>query len=256
MGKIPRRLLSASGMRYNRRKWVKGIRVVVNAKSKPVFRVDTFLASMDGGRSVLNVRKNRKVFSLGDPAQAVFFIQQGQVKVCVTSERGKEAVVAIQSKGDFFGEGCLTGQSLRLATAVAMTECVITRIDKAAMIRVLQEEPKISERFMAFLLARNARRGGSGGSAFQLERKASGKDPSADGELRKRGWSRAGDYESQSSDSRGDHRHNPVPCQRFMNKFRKLGLISYNGDLEIHNSLLTMVLHETPRIRRDPEAEA
>src|ERR1700744_5196276 len=112
---------------------------------------------MNGGRSILNFRKNQKVFSQRDPADAVFYIREGKVKVCVTSKQGKEAVVAIHGEGDFFGEGCLSGQSLRLATAMAMTPCVIMRIDKAAMVGVLHEQPQFSERFMTHLLARNSR---------------------------------------------------------------------------------------------------
>jgi len=107
--------------------------------------------------SVSKYRKNQKVFSQGDAAAAVYYLQQGQVKVYVISERGKEAVVALHGKGDFFGEGCLTGQPLRLATVAAMTECVIMRIDKAAVVRVLRDEPKFSEMFLNYILARNAR---------------------------------------------------------------------------------------------------
>jgi CRP/FNR family cyclic AMP-dependent transcriptional regulator len=95
--------------------------------------------------------------SQGDPADSVFYIQDGKVKVCVISEQGKEAVVALHGKGDFFGEGCLTGQPLRLATVAAMTDCVIMRLDKAAIVRVLHNEPKFDEMFMSYLLARNAR---------------------------------------------------------------------------------------------------
>jgi hypothetical protein len=104
-------------------------------KKKPAFNVDTFLATMDGGRSISTYRKNQTVFSQGDSADAVFYIQEGKVKVCVVNELGKEAVVALHNKGDFFGEGCLSGQPLRLATAATMTECAIMRIDKVAMVR-------------------------------------------------------------------------------------------------------------------------
>ena len=101
-------------------------------KSKP-FKVDVFLSTIDGERSVSEYRKNQKVFSQGDVADAVYYVQEGQVKVCVISEQGKEAVVALHGQGDFFGEGCLTGQPLRLATVAAMTDSVIMRIDKAAV---------------------------------------------------------------------------------------------------------------------------
>jgi CRP-like cAMP-binding protein len=119
--------------------------------------VNSFLSKADGGRTITSYRKNKKIFSQGDPADAVFYIQEGKVKVCVISEGGKEAVVALHGKGDFFGEGCLTGQPLRLATVKAMTECVIMRVAKADVVRVLHDEPKFSEVFMAYLLARNAR---------------------------------------------------------------------------------------------------
>src|SRR6202165_4733154 len=107
------------------------------AKSKPPFNVATFLATVDGGRTLSTYRKNKKVFLQGDLADSVFYIQEGQVKVCVVSELGKEAVVAIHAKGDFFGEGCLTGQPRRLATVATITESVIMRLDKAAVGRGL-----------------------------------------------------------------------------------------------------------------------
>jgi CRP/FNR family cyclic AMP-dependent transcriptional regulator len=129
---------------------------VAKAKKQP-FNVSDFLSKMDGGRTLQMFRKNQKVFAQGDPADAVFYIQEGKVKVCVTSQQGKEAVVALHGQGDFFGEGCLTGQPLRLATVSAMTDCVVMRIGKAAMVRTLRDEPKLSEVFMAYILARNAR---------------------------------------------------------------------------------------------------
>src|SRR3990170_7054910 len=100
---------------------------MAKVRKKQTFDVEVFLHTVDGGRSVSNYRKNQKVFSQGDPADAVFYIQEGKVKVCVISEQGKEAVVALHGNGDFFGEGCLTGQPLRLATVAAVTECVIMR---------------------------------------------------------------------------------------------------------------------------------
>jgi len=118
----------------------------VKAKSKPPFTVATFLATVDGGRTVSTYQKNKRVFLQGDPADSVFYIQEGEVKVCVVSEQGKEAVVAIHAKGDFFGEGCLTGQPRRLATVATMTESVITRLDKAAIMRVLNDEQSFPRR--------------------------------------------------------------------------------------------------------------
>src|SRR5579872_5742131 len=104
----------------------------MKAKSKPHFNVETFLTTTNGGRTISKYRKGQKVYRQGDPADAVFYVQEGEVKVCVVSERGKEAVVALHGKGDFFGEGCLSGQPLRLATVAAMTDSVIMRLDKAS----------------------------------------------------------------------------------------------------------------------------
>ena len=218
---------------------------------RPAFKVDDFLAEMDGGRSVLIFRKNRKVFSQGDPADAVFYIQEGKVKVCVISERGKEAVVAIHGEGDFFGEGCLSGQSVRLATAMAMTECVITQIDKAAMVRVLHDEPQFSERFMSHLLARNSRvEEDLVDQLFNSSEKRLARTL-----LLMANFGKEGSPERVITKVSQETLAEIIGTTRsrvslFMNKFRKLGLISYNGSLEVHKSLLSMVLHETPQIRR------
>ena len=224
---------------------------------KPVFKVDTFLTAINGGRTVLKLRKKRKVFSQGDPADAVFYIQEGKVKICVISELGKEAVVAIHGDGDFFGEGCLSGQTLRLATAMAMTDCVITRIDKAAMVQVLEDEPKFSERFITFLLAQNSRVEEDlidqlfNSSERRLARTLLlmanfGKEGKPERVITKVS-------QATLAEIIGTTRSR---VSSFMNKFRKLGLISYNGELEVHNALLSMVLHETPQIRRDADGKS
>ena len=121
------------------------------------FNPKLFLAKVGAGKTVSNYRKDQTVFTQGDVADTVFYIQQGKVKIVVVSEQGKEAVVAILEENQFFGEGCLNGQLLRLATAKAMDDCLITAITKAAMIAVLQNEPKFSEMFVAYLLTRNSR---------------------------------------------------------------------------------------------------
>jgi CRP/FNR family transcriptional regulator, cyclic AMP receptor protein len=126
-------------------------------KKKPLFNVGTFLSTVDGGRTISKYGENEKVFSQGDSADAVFYIQKGSVKVCVTSDEGKEAIVALHREGEFFGEGCLVGQPLRLATVEAITDCAIMRLDKASITRVLRDEPKFSEVFLSYMLARNAR---------------------------------------------------------------------------------------------------
>jgi CRP/FNR family transcriptional regulator, cyclic AMP receptor protein len=128
-----------------------------NQETKVPFDPKVFLATVNGGRSISKIRMNQKVFSQGKPADAVFYIQKGKVKITVVSEQGKEAVVAVLGPDEFCGEGCLTGQPLRLATATAMAECEIMRLEKAVMVRVLHEEPAFSEMFVSHLLARTIR---------------------------------------------------------------------------------------------------
>jgi CRP/FNR family cyclic AMP-dependent transcriptional regulator len=228
----------------------------LQAKKKSAFEVDMFLATVDGGRSILNFRKKRKVFSQGDPADAVFYIREGKVKVCVISKQGKEAVVALHGEGEFFGEGCLSGQTLRLATAMAMTQCVITRIDKLAMVRVLHDEPEFSERFMSYLLARNSRVEEDlidqlfNSSEKRLARTLLlmanfGAEGNPDKVITKVS-------QETLAEIIGTTRSR---VSKFMNKFRKLGFISYNGSIEIHKSLLNMVLRETPAIDQNKGGE-
>jgi CRP/FNR family transcriptional regulator, cyclic AMP receptor protein len=218
--------------------------------------VDTFLATMDGGRSISTYRKNQTVFSQGDSADAVFYVQEGKVKVCVVNELGKEAVVALHNKGDFFGEGCLSGQPLRLATVATMTECAIMRIDKVAMVRVLHDEPQFTERFMAFLLARNARvEEDLVDQLFNSSEKRLARALLLMANFGKEGKTeRVITKVSQATLAEMVGTTRPR-VSVFMKKFRKLGLINYNGDLEVHNSLLSMVLHETPAIKADNDAE-
>src|SRR6202451_2623272 len=121
------------------------------------FNPQVFLAKVGKGRTLADYKKNQRVFSQGDPADAMFYIQTGKVKLTVVSKQGKEAVVAILGADDFFGEGCLAGQPLRLSTVSAMTECVIVRIAKADITRVIHEEPAFAELFISHLLSRNSR---------------------------------------------------------------------------------------------------
>jgi CRP-like cAMP-binding protein len=199
----------------------------------------------------LKFRKHQKIFRQGDPADAVFYIQAGQVKVCVISELGKEAVVALHGPGDFFGEGCLSGQPLRLATVAAMTECVIMRIEKATMVRVLHEEPAFSEMFLAYLLARNVRVEEDlvdqlfNSSEKRLARLLLimanfGKEGKPEPVIAKISQETLAEMIGTTR-SRVSH---------FMNKFRKLGFIEYNGTMKVHTSLLNMVLHENPELKR------
>src|SRR6478752_353585 len=125
--------------------------------SKSTFDPRTFLAKVGDGKAILKFDKSQVVYSQGEPADTVFYIQKGRIKVLVVSEQGKEAVVGILEPGQFFGEGCLNGHPLRISTTTAMDECLITAIAKDAMLAALHSEPKFSELFMAYLLSRNSR---------------------------------------------------------------------------------------------------
>ena len=126
-------------------------------KAKFPFDPKAFLSKVNGGRAIADYQKDQNIYKQGDPADFVFYIRSGKVKKTVVSEQGKEAVVALLGTGNFFGEGCLTGQPLRLSTVSAMTECVIVRVTKADITRVIHEEPAFAELFIAHLLARNSR---------------------------------------------------------------------------------------------------
>jgi CRP-like cAMP-binding protein len=226
-------------------------KVVAKANKRPPFSVKTFLSTVEEGRTVASYRKNQKIFSQGEPADSVFYIQEGKVKVCVISEQGKEAVVALHGDGDFFGEGCLTGQPLRLATVAAMTDCVIMRLDKSAVVRVLRDEPKFSEMFMAYILARNARvEADLVDQLFNSSEKRLARALLLLANFGKEGRPEkviAKISQETLADMVGTTRSR---VSTFMNKFRKLGFIRYNGDLEVHNSLLNVVLHDNPQLRQ------
>ena len=193
------------------------------------------------------------IFSQGDPADALFYIQRGKVKVTTLSSHGKEAVVAILGAGDFFGEGCLAGQPLRISTVAAMADSSIARLQKVAVIRVLHEEPAFSELFMAYLLARNIRIesdlidqlfNSSGTLARLLLLLANfGKDGSPQPVIAKIS-------QETLAEMIGTTRSR---VSSFMNKFRRLGFIEYNGHLEVHSSLLSVVLHDDSRSIRGSE---
>src|SRR3984893_956232 len=132
-------------------------RCVIATIRRPSFDPKSFLAMVGEGRGIGEYHKDQIVFSQGDPADAVFYIQSGKVKVTVVSEQGKEAVVAMLGTNDFFGEGCLAGQALRMATVLTMMDSVIVRLEKAAIVRVIHREPAFSGMFIAHLLARAKR---------------------------------------------------------------------------------------------------
>lgn len=213
------------------------------------FDPKVFLATVNGGRSIAKYRKGETVFSQGTPADAVFYIQKGKVKVTVLSEQGKEAVVAVLGPNEFCGEGCLTGQPLRLATATAMTDCEVMRLEKAAMIRVLREEPAFSGMFVSHLLARASRV--EADLVDQLFN--SSEKRLARALLLLANFGKDGRPEPIIAKVSQETLAEMIGTTRsrvsfFMNKFRKLGLIDYNGQIEIHSSLLNVVLHEEPHI--------
>jgi CRP-like cAMP-binding protein len=223
---------------------------VAKATKTPPFEVERFLSNVDGGRSVSTYRKGQTVYAQGDPADAVYYIQKGRVKKTVVSEQGKEAVVALLGAGDFSGEGCLSGQALRLATVSALTECVVMRIEKPAILRVLHEEPKFAEMFIAYLLARNSRiEEDLVDQLFNSSEKRLARVL-----LLMANFGKEGKPEPVVPKISQETLAEIVGTTRsrvsaFMNKFRKLGFINYNGSLEVHNSLLNVVLHDNPHLR-------
>jgi len=218
--------------------------------SKSTFDPEVFLAKADGGVTVSKYRKGQVVFTQGEPADSVFYIREGQIKIAVVSAQGKEAIVAFLKAGDFIGEGCLTGRPRRVSTARAVEDSVITRLDKATMVRMLGDEPKFSERFTTHLLARTIRVEEDlvdqlfNSSEKRLARALLllanfGKDGKREPVIAKVSQETLADMIGTTR-SRVSH---------FMNKFRQLGYIDYNGGLEVHSSLLDAVLHEKPQIK-------
>jgi CRP/FNR family transcriptional regulator, cyclic AMP receptor protein len=216
---------------------------------KVPFDAKEFLATVDVGRTLSNYRTDELIFSQGDPADAAFFIQKGRVKITVVSEQGKEAVVAVLGPDEFCGEGCLAGQPRRMARAEAMTECEIMRLEKSALIRVLHEEPAFSEMFVSHLLARTIRV--EADLVDQLFN--SSEKRLARALLLLANFGKEGRPEPIIAKISQETLAEMIGTTRarvsfFMNKFRKLGLIDYNGHLEIHSSLLNVVLHDEPHI--------
>jgi CRP/FNR family transcriptional regulator, cyclic AMP receptor protein len=213
------------------------------------FDPKNFLAKVGDGKTVAEYQKDQIVFAQGNAAEAVFYIQKGRVKLTVVSEQGKEAVLGILETGHFFGEGCLNGHPLRLTTATAVVECLITRITKTAMIATMHNEPDFSQLFMAYLLTRNSRIEEDlidqlfNSSEKRLARLL----------LLLANFGRDGRPEPIVANFSQETLAEMIGTTRsrvsfFMNKFRKLGYIEYNGKLEVHNSLLNVVLYDKPEV--------
>jgi CRP/FNR family transcriptional regulator, cyclic AMP receptor protein len=221
-------------------------------KRPHAFDTKSFLARVGKGRSIGSYRKGQVVFSQGDPGNAVFYVQKGKAKLTVVSEQGKEAVIAILGPNDFFGEGCLAGQAQRIATVTAMTDAIIARLEKSAIIRVIHEEPTFSELFIAHLLGRSIRVEADlvdqlfNSSEKRLARLLLllanfGKDGAPEPVIAKIS-------QETLAEMIGTTRSR---VSFFMNKFRKLGFIEYNGGIEVHSSLLNVVLHDQPQIKAE-----
>ena len=220
-------------------------------KRRPSFNSTSFLAKVGDGRSVGKYRKGQVVFSQGDAGDAVFYVQKGKVKVTVISEQGKEAIIAILGTDEFFGEGYLAGQTLRISTVTTIMDSVVARIEKAAIIRVIHQEPTFAEMFIAHLLSRTIRVEADlvdqlfNSSEKRLARMLLllanfGKESRPEPIIAKIS-------QETLAEMIGTTRSR---VSFFMNKFRELGFIDYNGSgLEIHSSLLNAVLHDQPQIK-------
>jgi len=220
---------------------------VAAVKRRRNFDLQTFLSTIDGGRTIVTLSTKQMFFVQGDSADAVFYIQKGRVRLSVLSKSGKEAAIGILNEGDFFGEGCLTGQPLRMCSATAMTDCTVMRIDKKSMMDVIHREHAFSDMFVAYLLIRNIRYEEDlvdqlfNSSEKRLARVLLllahfGKDSKLEGAI-------PTISQETLAEMVGTTRSR---VNFFMNRFRKLGFIDYrSGDaLQVHSSLLQIVLHD------------
>ena len=214
-------------------------------KMKPEFDLKAFLAKAHGKRTTADHEDGGIIFSQGDPADAIYYIQKGKVKLTVISRQGKEAVVAILGVGEFFGEGCLAGQPLRMGTAVSMAGCAVMRLTKSEVVRTLHEQPAFSEMFVAHLLSRNIRfEEDLVDQLFNSSEKRLARVL-----LLLANFGKEGTPQTVIPKMSQETLAEIVGTTRsrvsfFMNRFRKLGFIEYNGGLTIHSSLLNVVLHD------------
>ena len=217
-------------------------------RKKPAFDPKLFLSTVSGvkrGRTEIEYRKGQTIYSQGGPADAVYYLQKGRVKIVATSEQGKEAVVAILGTGEFFGEGCLIGQPLRLAAAISMADAAVMKVEKASMMEVLHEQVNFAELFIAHLLTRSSR--AEEDLVDQLFN--SSEKRLARTLLLLANFGKEGKPEPITTKISQGTLAEMIGTTRprvsfFMNKFRKLGFINYNGNLEVHSSLLSVVLRD------------
>jgi CRP/FNR family cyclic AMP-dependent transcriptional regulator len=217
----------------------------VKSETKARFDPKLFLAEVGKGRTQANYRKNQRVFSQGDAADAIFYILKGKVKLTVVSKQGKAAVVAMLGEGDFFGEGCLAGQPMRMASAATMSESSIVRLEKTGVIRLLHVQPAFSELFLRYLLARNIRiEEDLVDQLFNSSEKRLARVL-----LLLANFGKEGRPEPVMPKVSQETLADIVGTTRsrvsfFMNRFRKLGFIQYDSGLEVHSSLLNVILHD------------
>ena len=214
-------------------------------RAKLTFDPKVFLASVSHGRTISRYARNAVIFPQAAAADSVFYVQQGRIKLVVESELGKEAVVAILGQGEFFGEGCLIGQPVRLAAAKAMGESEVMRVSKAEMVRVLQAEPSFATLFMAHLLTRNSRvEADLVDQLFNSSEKRLARTL-----LMLANFGKDGGPQPIATRISQETLAEIIGTTRprvsyFMNKFRKLGFIDYNGTIKVHGSLLSVILHD------------
>jgi CRP/FNR family transcriptional regulator, cyclic AMP receptor protein len=212
---------------------------------KPPFDLKVFLAKSKVGKTSIEFPTNDHIFAQGDPATGIFYIKEGKVKLTVLSKQGKEAVVAILRDGDFFGEGCLAGQQVRMATAVALSKCSVIRLEKAVLVRLLHEEPSFSDLFMAHLLSRNIKiEEDLVDQLFNSSEKRLARVLLLLANFGQEGTPQKVIPKISQETLAGIIGTTRPRVNFFMNRFRKLGFIDYNGGLKVHNSLLNVVLHD------------
>jgi CRP/FNR family cyclic AMP-dependent transcriptional regulator len=212
---------------------------------KPPFDLRVFLSKANGGKTNAHYGANDPIFVQGDGADAIFYIKEGKVKITVLSKQGKEAVIAILTEGDFFGEGCLAGQPLRMATAVAISECSIMKLGKAIVVDLLHEEPSFSEFFVAHLLSRNIKiEEDLVDQLFNSSEKRLARVLLLLANFGKEGAPQTVIPKISQETLAGIVGTTRSRVNFFMNRFRKLGFIEYNGGMKIHSSLLNVVLHD------------
>jgi CRP/FNR family cyclic AMP-dependent transcriptional regulator len=204
-----------------------------------------FLAKAGAGRTIVTCLKNQAIFRQGDAADALFYIQKGKVKVTVVSRQGKEAIVGILGTSDFFGEGCLAGQQRRMSTAAALTDCTMVRIEKPAAVRVIRTEPRFSELLLSYLLSRNIRiEEDLVDHLFNTSEKRLARALLLLANFGKDGKPEHVIPKISQETLAGMIGTTRARVSFFMNKFRKLGFVHYNGGLEVHSSLLKVVLFD------------